>query len=205
MERKWIGTAGPAGGGTLWSSGVFLRRLWQAARRDQALPRREALPPRRLTPILSQLLLVERWSAGVPIIRYAGLDVTTLYGQDLTDRPLSVLFEPGARPALAEALDQVLDGARTVDMAILSDQGMLRPRLGGRLTLLPVACGATGAISALGCVDLDGPTRHPPRRFRIERVLGETLTPAALPDAAVEDGAPSPAPVLAWSRSGGRA
>jgi hypothetical protein len=154
-----------------------------------------------MTPILSQVLLVERWSAGVPVIRYAGMDVTTLHGQDLTDRPLSVLFEPGARPALAEALDQVLDGIRTVEMAILSDQGMLRPRLGGRLTLLPVVCGVTGLISALGCIDLDGPTRHPPRRFRIERVLGETLTHGPKPDPAVD----VPRPLSAWGRSGGRA
>ena len=175
MERNRIGMAGPFGGDRAWSSGAFLRQMWNGARREQTLPRREALAPRRMTPILSQVLLLERWSAGVPIIRYAGMDVTTLHGQELTDRPLSVLFEPGARPALAVALDQVLDGARTVEMAILSDQGMLRPRLGGRLTLLPVTCGVTGLISALGCLELDGPARHPPRRFRIERVLGEAL------------------------------
>lgn len=199
MERKRIGVAGPDGGGTTWSSGAFLRRLWQEARGPQGLPRREALAPRRLTPILSQVLLVERWSAGVPVIRYAGMDVTTLYGQELTDRPLSVLFEPSARPALAEALDQVLDGARTVEMGILSDQGMLRPRLGGRLTLLPVVCGVTGLISALGCIDLDGPTRHPPRRFRIERDLGETLSPA------MRSAAEAAPPAFAKAQGGGRA
>ena len=201
MEHNRIGMAGAAGGGTLWSSGTFLRRLWHEARGSQTLPRREALAPRRMTHILSQVMLVERWSAGVPVIRFAGMDVTTLYGQDLTDRPLSVLFEPGARPALAEALDQVLDGVRTVEMGILSDQGMLRPRLGGRLTLLPVVCGATGLISALGCIDLDGPTRHPPRRFRIERVLGETLAPATAAQTVTEGNAPA----TAWNRSGGRA
>lgn len=197
MEQNRIGRAGPVGGGTLWSSGTFLRRLWNGARGPHGLPRREALAPRRMTPILSQVMLVERWSAGVPVIRFAGMDVTTLHGQDLTDRPLSVLFEPGARPMLAEALDQVLDGVRTVEMGILSDQGMLRPRLGGRLTLLPVVCGATGLISALGCIDLDGPTRHPPRRFRIERVLGETLNEAQ----ATAEGRDT----AAWIRSGGRA
>lgn len=199
MERNRIGVEGPENGGTTWSSGAFLRRLWHEARRSHGLPRREALAPRRLTPILSQVLLVERWSAGVPVIRYAGMDVTTLYGQELTDRPLSVLFEPGARPALAEALDQVLDGSRTVEMGILSDQGMLRPRLGGRLTLLPVVCGVTGLISALGCIDLDGPTRHPPRRFRIERTLGETLSPP------LHGAGEAPQPTLAKAQGGGRA
>lgn len=199
MARNRIGVEGPENGGTTWSSGAFLRRLWHEARRSHGLPRREALAPRRLTPILSQVLLVERWSAGVPVIRYAGMDVTTLYGQELTDRPLSVLFEPGARPALAEALDQVLDGSRTVEMGILSDQGMLRPRLGGRLTLLPVVCGVTGLISALGCIDLDGPTRHPPRRFRIERTLGETLSPP------LHGAGEAPQPTLAKAQGGGRA
>jgi hypothetical protein len=99
---------------------------------------------------------------------------------------------------LAEALDQVLDGARTVEMGILSDQGMLRPRLGGRLTLLPVVCGVTGLISALGCIDLDGPTRHPPRRFRIERDLGETLSPPPRPAAEAQQ-------TFAKAQGGGRA
>lgn len=177
MEQNGIGIAWPAPAGRPRPAGTFLRRLWQAARQGHALPRREALAPRRLAPILSQVLFLEGRGTGGPILGYAGMDVTTLHGQDLTDRPLAVLFEPGARPALAAALDQVMGGARTVEMAILSDQGMLRPRLGGRLTLLPVRCGATGVISALGCIDMDGPARHPPRRFRIERVLGEALVP----------------------------
>lgn len=199
MRQDSIGWAGGPGGRAQPSPSAFLRRSWQDLRSGDALPRRDALAPRSLAPILSCLLLVERWAGGVFVIRYAGMDVIDLQAQDLTDRPLTLLFDPSAWPHLMQAMTQVMEGLRTVEMDLVSERGFIRPSLDARLTFLPIRSGPADRISAIGCLDLDGPVILPPRRFRIERVLGEPLAPQPGLPAPPRPEAP-PSLALAWSR-----
>jgi hypothetical protein len=107
--------------------------------------------------------------------------VNAVQGEDLTDAPFAALFEAGARTQVLEAVDSVLAGDRTVEMMLHSERGMLRPPLLARMTLLPLAGLQTGRRQAIGCLETQGSVTLPPRRFRVERLLGEALAGGATP------------------------
>lgn len=199
MTGDFAGKAGWAGQAVADPSpAALLRRHWQSLRGDGgAPPQRERIVPRQLAPMLEHSLLVERAAGGAVLIRHAGLMVCAVHGLDLAGRPLSVLFEAGARLRMLEAVEAVLDGLQTVEMALHSERGMARPPLRARLTLLPLAGRTAADAAAIGCLDLEGPPVLPPRRFRIERVLGEPLAPRGDGRGA---GALGAGPVLIWSR-----
>lgn len=179
---------------------ALLRRHWQGLRRGPALPRRDQITPRALAAMLDHAVMVERRPDGAVLLRYAGMAVNAVHGQDLTGRPLSALFETGARADLLAALEPAFAGQRALSMALHSERGLTRPPLTARLMLLPLAgCGSEG-ITLIGSLDLDGPAILPPRRFRIERVLGETLDLPAGEAARAPPIEGGPPPVLVWSR-----
>lgn len=154
--------------------------------------------------MLDHVLMAERRPGGAVLLRYAGMAVSAVHGQDLTGRPLSALFEIGMRDRLLAALDLALAGSQTLTMDLQSERGLTRPLLTARLTLLPMAGVGAEGITLIGCLDLDGPPILPPRRFRIERALGVPLTgwtapcppPERPPDS--ESGGRT-GPVLVWS------
>ena len=178
---------------------AVLRRHWQALRMGDALPRRDRIAPRAIASMLDHALMAERRRDGAVLLRYAGSRVNAVHGQDLTDRPLSALFEIRMREPLLDALEMAFDGSRALNMDLHSERGLTRPPLTARLTLLPLAAVGSEGITLIGCLDLDGPPILPPRRFRIERVLSEPLAAAR----AVVPPAPPPAatggPALVWS------
>ncbi len=182
---------------------ALLRRHWQGLRIGGALPRRDRIVPRSIAAILDHAIMVERRCDGAVLFRYAGMAVNAVHGQDLTGRPLSALFETGMRDRLLSTLDTAFAGQRTLDMELCSERGLTRPLLTARLTLLPLAPVGMEGITLIGCLDLDGPPILPPRRFRIERVLGEPLGEAPPPmgpaPARAPPGAHGPGPVLVWS------
>lgn len=178
---------------------ALLRRHWQALREGGPPPQRERIVPRQLAPMLEHSLLVERAAGGAVLIRHAGLMVCAVHGLDLAGRPLSVLFEAGARLRMLEAVEAVLDGLQTVEMVLHSERGMARPPLRARLTLLPLAGRTVADAAAIGCLELEGPAVLPPRRFRIERILGEPLAGSPAPKPAVQRPTGG-GPILAWSR-----
>lgn len=178
---------------------AVLRRHWQALRAGDALPRRDRIAPRAIAAVLDHTLMAERRRDGAVLLRYAGTRVNAVHGQDLTDRPLSALFEIGMREPLLEALEMAFDGSRALNMDLFSERGLTRPPLTARLTLLPLAPVGSEGITLIGCLDLDGPPILPPRRFRIERVLGEPLTMARDGDRPTRPPIGSGGPVLVWS------
>ncbi|NBE08349.1 PAS domain-containing protein [Paragemmobacter ruber] len=208
MARGWTGWQGWQGQTVRVAPSALLRRHWQGLRQGAALPRRDRILPRSIAAMLDHAIMVERRYDGAVLLRYAGMAVNAVHGQDLTGRPLSALFETGMRDRLLAALEMGFSGQRTLDLQLSSERGLTRPLLTARMTLLPLAPVGMEGVTLIGCLDLDGPPILPPRRFRIDRVLGEPLgaeppeTQAAAgsaPDAAaptVRRGGP---PVLVWS------
>ena len=179
-----------------------LRRHWHGLRMADTLPRRDQIAPKALAPILHHLLIAERRQDGAVLLRYAGMTVRSVHGEDLAGRPLSVLFETGTRAQLLEALDLAFCGAQTLDMHLFSERGLLRPPLTAQLTLLPLAEQGSENTALIGCLVLDGPPVLPPRRFRIERLLGEPLAPLVdhpLPTDRNGPSEPPAPPTLVWS------
>lgn len=180
---------------------AVLRRHWQGLRMGDALPRRDRIAPRAIAPMLDHAVMAERRRDGAVLLRYAGTRVNAVHGQDLTDRPLSALFEIGMRGPLLNALEMVFDGSRALNMDLYSERGLTRPPLTARLTLLPLAAVGAEGITLIGCLELDGPPILPPRRFRIERVLGEPLVRGQTADPHDPRRVVTGGPVLVWSQA----
>lgn len=204
MAGGHTGFQGWQGGSTQAAPSGLLKRHWHSLRQGAALPRRDAITPRAIAGMLDHVLMAERRPGGAVLLRYAGTAVNAVHGQDLTGRPLSALFEIGMRDQLLGALELAFTGNRTLEMVLYSERGLTRPPLMARLTLLPLAPVASEGVTLIGCLDLDGPPVLPPRRFRIERVLGVPLTawpthfvPAEHPPDRVTRG--ETGPVLVWS------
>ena len=172
------GDRGEATGGTgaaQTRAAALLRAHWDSLRDGRRLPSRDQINPRSLAPALAQVFLIEQRDGGPVHFRITGMAVNAVQGEDLTDAPFAALFEAGARMQVLEAVASVLAGHRTLEMMLHSERGLLRPPLLARLTLLPLAGWQAGRRQAIGCLETQGPVTLPPRRFRVERLLGEAL------------------------------
>ena len=169
----WAATGGTGAGQT--RAAPLLRAHWDSLRDGAALPARDLINPHHLAPALAHVFLIEQRGAGPVHFRIAGRAVNAVQGEDLTDAPFAALFEAGARTQVLDAVATVLAGERTLEMMLLSERRVVRPPLLARLTLLPLARVMTDRAQAIGCLETQGAVTLPPRRFRVERLLGEAL------------------------------
>ncbi|WP_159458411.1 PAS domain-containing protein [Roseisalinus antarcticus] len=187
-----------------------MERYWNELRGGHRLPQRRDVDPARLEDSLPHAFLMQRVAPNVGRLRVAGQQLTKVLGMDPRGMPLTAFFGVEARKVLSEQLRAVFDGPTIVEIPVASRRGLGRPRLSGRLLLLPLI-GDDGMVSAcLGALMVDGTIGSAPRRFdiapgviRAERVrspssadLRETLL-AQIEETGREGAeAPRPAPAL---------
>lgn len=151
-----------------------VRAYWEALRGpDGAPPERAALDPRALAPALEWVFIGERIGRGLVRLRITGTGLAELGGIDMQGLPLSALFLPEARPALADAAERVFSRAHAAEIGLEAEQGIGRPALGGRLLMLPLTSTRGTTDLMLGCLATEGRIGRAPRRFGIGRVVDE--------------------------------
>ncbi len=175
---------------------------WQALRRGRLVPDRSELDPRGMDRALDTAFVLETIAPGHGRFRVSGSTITDLLGMEVRGMPLSALFGPAARPALAEILQELVYAPATADLRLRSGRAIGKPVLEGQMRLFPLRA-ETGEINRiLGCIGLTGAIGRTPRRFDIThshlcRLTG-TVTPVAAADLAVDDmpvATPDPDPV----------
>jgi hypothetical protein len=144
-----------------------LRAYWEALREGGLPPRRSAIDPRGIEPVLGTAFILERIAPGVARFRIAGSDLSDLAGCDPRGMPASVLFEPRARSHFAESLEQVFTAPAHLDLRIEADRGVGRPALSAQVMLLPLRNEAGQTHLALGAIALAGDVGRRARRFHI--------------------------------------
>jgi hypothetical protein len=164
-----------------------LETYWRDLRGARQLPRRTSIDPTRIDAALPYAFILERVAQGVARIRVSGQKVNELIGSDGRGMTLATLFGTGSGSVLAEYLEELFDTPAIVELPLLSPRSLIRPKLTGRLIMLPLE-GADGrATRALGAMLIDGAQGRSPRRFDIP--LDGTLrcepVPAARPRLAV--------------------
>ncbi len=152
-----------------------VRAYWEALRQGGDLPFRSDINPRGIEHVLSSTFLIERVSPGMARFRIAGMDYSDLMGMDVRGLPLSAVFVPEARAALASKLEQVFHSPAIMDMTLEAGGGLLKPALGARMLVLPVRDAAGQTKLALGCMVLTGKIGRSPRRFAISNTLVSPL------------------------------
>jgi len=154
-----------------------VRAYWEALRDGPTLPRRARIDPRGIAGALEGAFIVERIAPGIARFRLAGMALVDLMGMEVRGMPLSALFDPAGRRALAAGLEQVFAGPAVLDLRLAAERGIGRPELTGRMLILPLADDDGQIRLALGCLATAGETGRTPRRFQITASTEQTLAP----------------------------
>ncbi|WP_022703452.1 PAS domain-containing protein [Pseudorhodobacter ferrugineus] len=146
-----------------------VRAYWEGLRDEGGIPLRAQINPRGLEAALSSTFLIERVAPGIARFRIAGMDIADVMGMEVRGLPISAMFTPTARPALAKSLEQVFAEPATLALDLIALAGLGRPAMTARLIVLPLLDDAGQSTLALGCIALTGDIGRSPRRFDIGR------------------------------------
>lgn len=160
-----------------------VRAYWEALRAGRIVPLRSEIDPRGIEKALEFAFVLERVAPTVARFRLAGLHLNDLMGMEVRGMPLTALFTPGARPALAEALETVFRGPSIAEFDLRAEGGWGRPALAARLVILPLQSDLGDVTRALGCLVTDGRIGRVPRRFEIQAARQTAIAAGSPPTA----------------------
>ena len=181
-----------------------LRAYWEALRGDAPVPLRSQIDPRGIESALGIAFLAERVAPEVARFRVAGMRVNGLMGMEVRGMPISALLEPDSRDQFARTLRRVLDMPAIAEISVAGASGFGRPRLEGRMLLLPLRS-EDGSISRLlGGLAMEGRIGATPRRLDVTGLQITPLIPGTevQPDASPVPGFAEPAARFAPRPSG---
>ncbi len=144
-----------------------LESYWQELSRSTRIPFRSDVDPRRIDAALPHAFVLQRVAEGVGRFRVAGAELETLLGMDPRGMPLSAFFTPAARLTLKHWFAMVFDRPALVELPLVSERRLGRPRLDGRLMILPLANEDGEVALAMGALVVSGNPGFGPRRFDI--------------------------------------
>jgi hypothetical protein len=147
------------------------------------------IDPRGIAEALESTFLLERVAPGIARFRIAGMHLHDLIGLDVRGMPLSTLFDPAARTRLAEGLEAVFTTPAILEMWLEAERSLGRPRLEGRMLVLPLSDAQGHSTLALGCLALAGALGRAPRRFAMMGLMREALSVEQGADAALKPSA----------------
>lgn len=183
----------PRGGSML----ADLEAYWHDLRGARALPARTEVNPAAIDAVLPHAFVAERVAPRVARLRVAGQAVSALLGMEARGMPLCTLFAPESQEMVGDLLARVFDDPAIVEAPLSAARGLGRPRLSGRLLLLPLT-DAQGTVNrVIGAILCDGSIGRAPRRLTIPEGGALRIAPVGLP-------APlrAPAPRLAAAAGG---
>lgn len=168
-----------------------LRAYWEALRGEELVPMRSQVDPRGIESALGIAFLAERVAPEVARFRVAGMRINGLMGMEVRGMPLSALLEPDSRVELGRTLRRVMDGPAVAELAVAGAGGLGRPRLVGRMLLMPLRAEDGSVTRILGGLALEGKIGPTPRRLE---VTGMQITPLGAQAADMVDEEPAAAP-----------
>jgi hypothetical protein len=143
-----------------------VQAYWDQLRTGRTMPARSDVDPAEISVALSQTFVAETVAPGVARIRVAGSHLNELLGVEARGMPLSVYMTGTSRNELAQAIQQVAQGARA-QLPLRSDPGVGKPALDGLLLLMPLRDRAGQPTRILGVLETHGQIGRLPRRFRL--------------------------------------
>jgi hypothetical protein len=163
-----------------------VERYWSALRGDRLVPLRSEIDPRGIEGALDRAFILERIAPGVARFRLAGSQLVELMGAEVRGMPLSILFAPESRKALAEAVEGVFSGPETLRLSLSGERGFGRGPLSAEMVVLPLKSDLGDVSRALGCFGASGALGRAPRRLivqemeRVDLLAGRSVEPAIL-------------------------
>lgn len=144
-----------------------LESYWKELRGARTLPFRSDIDPVRIDDALPHAFILQRVSDSMGRVRVGGQRLSNLLGMDPRGMPLTTFFTPAGRMVVADYTRRVFDDPSIVELPLFSPRSIGRPKLLGRMMLLPLN-GEDGTVSmAMGAIITEGTTGRSPRRFEV--------------------------------------
>ena len=140
---------------------------WHALRGNRQMPKRSEIDPRGIETALESTFIVERIAPGVARLRIAGSALNTLMGMEVRGMPITSFFQPSARRAISDAIEEVFQRPAISTLRLTSQGDSENPMLTGRMVLLPLKSDLGDVSRVLGCLVAPGEIGTAPRRFEI--------------------------------------
>jgi hypothetical protein len=157
-----------------------LEQYWRDLRGARRIPVRSDVDPARIDSALPYAFILDRVAPGVGRLRVAGQKLSVFVGMDARGMPLTSFFSAEARDLVMRQTELVFSRPALVELPLVSYRSLGRPKLTGRMLLLPLL-GPDGDVSrALGAIMMDGMIGRTPRRFDISE--DEALRCEELPE-----------------------
>ncbi len=184
--------------GNRFHAPALVEGYWHALRGGGDVPLRARVDPRGIEDALEYAFIAERIAPGLARLRIAGMHLSDLMGMEVRGMPLSAMFAAPARPALAEALEQVCAAPATVWATLEAGEAPGGDALRGRMFLAPLKSDFGEVNRILGCLQTFGRIGRTPRRL----VLRDLRTsPFEAPGAQPAPAAAATAPVTGFSEA----
>lgn len=173
-----------------------LEQYWRDLRGARRIPVRSDVDPARIDSALPYAFILDRVAPGVGRLRVAGQKLSSFVGMDARGMPLTSFFSADARDVVMRQTELTFSRPALIEVPLVSHRSLGRPKLSGRMLLLPLL-GPDGEISrALGAILTDGMIGRAPRRFDIDSTIAirceELPEPRRQPMAAVAGGRETP-------------
>lgn len=145
-----------------------LEQYWRDLRGARRIPVRSDVDPARIDSALPHAFILDRVAPGIARLRVAGQKLSSFVGMDARGMPLTSFFSADARDMVMQQTELVFSRPALVEVPLLSHRSLGRPKLHGKMLLLPLL-GPDGTVSrALGAILTDGMIGRAPRRFDID-------------------------------------
>ena len=181
-----------------------LESYWRDIRGAALVPARSDIDPVQIDDLLPDCFIVERVAPSVLRLRVAGSRMGEALGMDVRGMPLSALFLPEGREALARHAATAFDGPRIVEFPVRSPGRTGRDALEGRMILLPLADRDGRVTRAMGAMVWSGEMgTGGGRRFTVPEGPVRNEDPGA-PVIAVDGGEQRARPVMPPADAGPR-
>ncbi|WP_170831375.1 PAS domain-containing protein [Jannaschia faecimaris] len=140
-------------------------RYWTSQRLGTGLPRRAALDPKEMGPILGHSMVLDRLRAGNVRVRLGGHVMSQLMGMEVRGLPVRAFFDLTDRTRVMDQIEQVFERPATLEFDLISEgaDGIVT----GRMLILPLLDSAGQVTKALAVMVTDRIATDPPRRFQL--------------------------------------
>ena len=152
---------------------------WHALREADGIPPRSAVDPRGIEDALEYAFILECVAPGVARFRLAGMHLTDLMGMEVRGMPVTAMFAPEARQAVAGAITHVCDKPQVAQMVLKAERSIGRPALEARMLLAPLTDDFGEVNRILGCLQSVGQIGRQPRRFFVTDTSVQLLSSGA--------------------------
>lgn len=165
-------------------------RYWTSQRRGGDLPRRAALDPKAMGPILGHSMVLDRVRPGTVRVRLGGHVMTQLMGMEVRGLPVRAFFDIEDRARVMGHIEEVFETPSTLEFDLISEghDGLVT----GRMLILPLLDAADQVTKALSVLITDRIANDPPRRFQLTNatslpIAGATRAPTTMPHRRMTD------------------